>query len=358
MSSNPPESSNPDSDPTPNQPLSTDELLPPVEPPNAGFILQLFIVPAVIVLFVFLCVMVIGWAQSTKEDPAAKVQALRVGNQSRWQQAFELAQLMLSNREQSDELKKSSELAGEVAKLLEEEIEAAEEDDNSVNLRYYLCRILGEFHVDEGLAVLLRTAREDGQRDVRREAINAIAVLAHTLQTLDPPQSLSHPDLIDTLTHLADDQDDLIRSQTAYAIGVIVGQQEADERLMSELEKLSDDLYADARYNAAIALARRGHLHAVEALTEMFSVEAVGMSISQEQSAALQAFKRNTMLRNAIEASGVLFEKNPKLDLPELTSAITQFVESPSAWDKPQPLPEQLLKQAKALLAKTGGAGP
>ena len=36
----------------PSRGLSPDEALPPVEPPNAGFILQLFIVPGVIVVVV------------------------------------------------------------------------------------------------------------------------------------------------------------------------------------------------------------------------------------------------------------------------------------------------------------------
>ena len=137
MSSNP-EPPISDSAPTSEQPLTADELLPPVEPPNANFILQLFIVPAVIVLFVFLCVMVIGWAQSAKQDPSSMIQALRAGNQSRWQEAFKLAQIMLGSREQSLAYRESSELASEVAKLLDEEVEAARDDANSINLRYYL----------------------------------------------------------------------------------------------------------------------------------------------------------------------------------------------------------------------------
>ena len=34
------------------RPLVGDELLPPVEPPSAGFIVQLFVIPAVIVLII------------------------------------------------------------------------------------------------------------------------------------------------------------------------------------------------------------------------------------------------------------------------------------------------------------------
>ena len=212
-------------------------------------------------------------------------------------------------------------------------------------------RILGEFHVDEGINALLRTARVDQERDVRREAVNAIAVLAHTLASLDPPQTLSHPELAEVLTQLANDQDDLIRSQTAFAIGVVVGGTEADDQLMLELEKLVDDLYADTRYNAAIALARQGNVRAEEAIAEMFNYEAVTMSISKEESESLQAFKRNTMLKNALEAASVLFEKNPEIDFTKLKSAIEKFVAEPSVWNEPQALPQQLFKQAEELLA-------
>ena len=57
-------SSHPDSrpsEPSAQRPLAADELLPPIEPPSAGFILQLFIIPAVIVAVVVL----LGWLVTT-----------------------------------------------------------------------------------------------------------------------------------------------------------------------------------------------------------------------------------------------------------------------------------------------------
>ncbi len=351
MSSNP-ANSPPNADAA--APLSADELLPPVEPPNAGFILQLFIVPGLIVLAVFLLVLLIGWARSSQEDPIAKVRALRMGNQARWQQAFELAQMLMKSKKDSSGLRENTELAGEIALLLGEQLEAANPDDNSISLRYYLCRMLGEFTVDEGLEVLLQVAREDGERDVRREAINALAVLGHTFRSMDPPQELTHPELVETLLELANDQDDLIRSQATYAIGVFAEQQNADERLTLELERLADDLYPDARYNAALSLARRGNLQAVEAVAEMFDPNAIAISIAKEKTPALQAFKRNTILKNALDAARLLLAKNPHLDLPEITDALERFVENAAGEQTLAPIPESLLEEASGILKAAG----
>ncbi len=330
--------------------IQPDELLPPVEPPNAGFLLQLFVVPAVIVLFVVMVwLLVTTLATRGQQDPQHIVTALRSSNQSRWQKAKELAD-MLRIEARYPELKQNTDLATQLAQLLDEEIDAAGEDDNSVELRYFLCRVLGEFRVDNGLAVLLKAASKDVERDVRREAINALAVLAHSFHSMDPPGRLEHPDLVATLIQLANEQDDLIRSQVAYALGVFTLGDDSDKSLVAELEKLADDLYPDARFNAALALARQGNLRAVEAVVEMFDRDATTISVSREPSPALQTYKRNTILRNALDAAQALLEKNPDIRLPELTDAIRRFVETASDWKDLGEIPEPLLAKARELL--------
>ena len=331
-------------------PLSADQILPPVEPPNAGFILQLFIVPGLIVLAVFLLVSVIGWARSSQEDPIAKVRALRMGNQARWQQAFELAQMLTSKSEAAPNLRKNRDLAKEIALLLDEQLEAANTDDNSISLRYFLCRMLGEFTIDEGLDVLLKVARTDAERDVRREAINALAVLGNSFNHMDPPQTLTHAKLAETFLDLAKDPDDLIRSQAAYAIGIFSSQKGADERLTLALEKLADDPYADARYNAALALAKHGNLHAVDAVVEMLDPDAMAISIASETSPALQEFKRNTIFKNALAAARMLLEKNPHLDLVEITAALQRFIETADQEQALAPIPASLVAEAAEIL--------
>ncbi len=346
-------SSNPASEKPANEsvaPLTGEELLPPVEPPSGGFILQLFVVPAVIVLAVVLLgLLVTTLATQGDQDPTKIVAALRSSNQARWQKADELAN-MLRMEQRYPELKHNAELAGQLAGLLEEEVDAGLEDKNSINLRYYLCRVLGEFYVDDGVEVLLKAARVDKERDIRREAINGLAVLRHAFTKLEPPKTLEHPELVETLVALANDKEDLIRSQTAFALGVFALDADVDLRLTAELELLVDDLYSDARYNAALGLARRGSLRAVDAVVEMLDADALIMNTAKEKTPAMQAFKRNTLIDNALKAAQLLLEKNPEVDLVELRDALKQFVESAPGWE-PAPVPSSLIKRAEELLA-------
>ena len=76
---------------------TADESLPPVEPPSAGFILQLFIVPAVMVVIIVLVWLMFNWLAHMGSDPQDYVAALRRGNVARWQAAVNLANAMRSN---------------------------------------------------------------------------------------------------------------------------------------------------------------------------------------------------------------------------------------------------------------------
>jgi HEAT repeat protein len=308
-------------------------------------------VPAVIVLgVVMMWLLVTTMASQGDQDPVKIVSALRGSNQARWQKADELAN-MLRQEKRYPKIKSNSKLVVELAKLLDEEVEAGLDDKNSINLRYYLCRVLGEFNIDGGVEVLLKTASQDPERDVRREAINALAVLSNGLQKLEPPKNLEHPELLETFKSLASDEDNLIRSQTAFALGVFAQSPGADPLLMGELELLVDDLYSDARYNAALGLARQGNLKALAAVTEMFDAEALAMNTQSENSPALQAFKRNMIVDNALDAARRLIEKNPDADLASLQNTLKQFAESAPNW-QPTQAPKSLVKRAWELVAE------
>ena len=342
-----------ESPPTP--PLPADEMLPPVEPPNARFLIQLFVIPAVIVLIVVcLWLLVTSMASSENRDPEKIVSRLRSANQNRWQEAYELAN-MLQVEERYPKLRRDEQLAAELAKLLAEEIEAAEDDENSIKLRMFLCSALGEFKVEPGLSELLLAAREDADNGVRRAAVDGIAVRAQTSLEESDEQgnsaALNHPELVDTFVGLANQQDDLIRSQTAYALGVITQAEDVDPQLTAELETLVDDLHTDTRYNAALALARRGNLLAVGAVCEMLDPDAIAISIAREEGAAQQTFKRNTIIRNALEAARSLKGKNPSVDLAELRIAMEQFVENAPKWEDYDASLETLVELAKEVLS-------
>jgi HEAT repeat protein len=371
-SNHPPESAQDQSEP--GRAVTTDQLLPSVEPPNARFIMQLFIVPAVIVLCVVLVWMLFGWLASHGEaDARSIVTALRSSSHARWQAANELAH-MLQMEKRYPKLKENRQLAGELAQLLSEYLEAGNADENSITMQSFLCRTLGEFRVDEGLAVLMKVAREDPQRDVRRAAINALAVLGNTLLEMEPRPAFDSDKLTRILIQLAADQDELIRSETAYAMGVTIqglassqgGETqvhgstgahgsmgvETVDPLVQQLEILVESFHVDTRYNAALALSRVGNTHAVETIAEMLDVEALAVSMAGEKDPRQQAFKRNLMLRNAIEAAAKLGQMNPGHDLSVLQNALRSFLNDGPAVVNPAPVPSVLYDQAEqALLA-------
>lgn len=332
MSSNPPETETETG--STGDALPPDEpLLPPVEPPNARFLIQLFVVPAVIVMFVVgIWWLVTAMATSSANDPAAVVAKLRSSNQNRWQEAYELAN-MLRVEQRYPKLKRNEKLAGELAALLAEEIESESVDENPVKLRMFLCSALGAFKISEGLDELLEAARDDVDPGVRRAAIDAIAVRAQTALERDPAEALEHPELVQTFTELANQPDELIRSQTAYALGVLTQHEKAEQQLTVELENLVDDLHTDTRYNAALALARQGSPKAIGAIREMLDPEAIKLSVSREESPGRQTHKRNTIIRNALESARTIHKVNPQQDLSVLNDAIEEFISSAPSWE-------------------------
>ena len=342
----------------------SDELLPPVEPPSAGFIIQLFVIPAVIVAAVVGIWFVIETlARRGEQDPAKIVAALRSNNQARFQQAKELAD-MLRLPQRYPELKISHELSSQIAAYVDEMVDAGRPEDAEVTMRIFLVTALGEFQVADGLPALVNAALHDPQRDVRRRAINAIAVLAGSMAALKPPQPLVDEELTAALLALADDQDELVRSETTFAIGVAAEAPEADPRLVEKLVVLADDPYTDARFNAAAALARLGHPAASAAVAEMFDVDSIAASVSGEKAltpevteeslAKQRAFKRNMILSSALKSTNRLRETPalPAEAFGPLEEAVEGFLKSVEKLQKEEPVPDELVDEAERTLVR------
>lgn len=151
--------------------LSPDDALPPVEPPSAGFILQLFIVPGVIVLVVVTIWLMFSWLAQKGNDSDAFVRALSRNNEARWQAAFNLAKELGAERgSKNPKLTVDGKLARQLADILDREIDSGSMDEKPVTLRIFLCLALGEFRVDGGLPTLIKAAqtqRDDKEGDAR-----------------------------------------------------------------------------------------------------------------------------------------------------------------------------------------------
>ena len=185
-----------------------EELLPPVEQPSARFIIQLFVVPALIVIMIVALWLAFNWlVRSTEQGPQQLIQGIEQGpNVARWQRARELAELLQDKR--YPEFRQSHEAASELARMLESiEIDQAEMADEDIAFRKYLVRALGEFDVEEGTDALLKAAktnRDPAEQKVRDAAIQAIAVRVYNLSKLDSTSpKLTTADLEPTLLELA-----------------------------------------------------------------------------------------------------------------------------------------------------------
>lgn len=346
--------------------LPTDQLLPPVEPPSGKFLLQLFVIPAVIVAAVVGVWLLINMTVNRgARDPQALVRALRGSNQARFQKAMELAD-MLRMEQQYPQLKENAELAQALADLLDELRERGDEAESAVTMRWIVCGALGQFRVDDGLPALVRALQTDPDRDVRRKALGAIATLAQTFGEKSPPLPLEHPELPAILVGLANQPDDeVLRSETAFALGVMAAVPGADPRYDQELERMLEDFYPDARYNAATALARTGDLRAAATLAEMLDLQAIDASVQGEQPfnnqvspqslARQRAEKRDLIIVNALKGIETLRQKHGSEALAPLAGALDEFLAAAPAVQDPAPVPRSLIDAARQMRERVGG---
>src|SRR5580693_10665223 len=78
-------------------------VLPPLEPPSAGFIMQLFVIPALIVLAVVVVWAFFGKIAASEEDWRVLVEDIRNTNEHRrWRGADGLATLLLRDQQLGD----------------------------------------------------------------------------------------------------------------------------------------------------------------------------------------------------------------------------------------------------------------
>ncbi|HVT30922.1 MAG TPA: HEAT repeat domain-containing protein [Lacipirellulaceae bacterium] len=323
-----------------------EDLLPPVEEPSAKFIIQLFVVPALIVMLIVAVWLAFTWVvRSTELGPDQLIQGIEQGpNVARWQRARELAELLQDKR--YPEFRQSRTGAARLAQMLARSLDQADMGEDDIEFRKYLAAALGNFDVQEGTGVLLKAAstnRDTREQKVRDAAIQAIAVRAYNLAHLVPPQKLADPALEPALVHLASDSDPVIRFQTAYALGQL-----GTPAAIKQLESMVDDPDPGTRYNAAVALAHRGNAKSIETLAEMLDwKESAGVRSEAEEG---RPFKRTVIIVSAIDATHALARQNPNADLSPLISALQQLVSTDTNTLKKSYVSPRVVADAKLAL--------
>jgi len=285
--------------------VTQDDSLPPVEPPSAAFLVQLFLVPAIIVGIIVTVWLAFHWLAQLGNDPEGYVRTLRRANEGRWQAALNLANDLRGPGGAA--LKGDAQLAADLAGILSDEVASGRPKlgghagEQSRTLAGYLCRALGEFAVPDAAAPLIERARDAGDPATARAAVEALAVLATNLAAA----SAAFPDAAAVTAALlaASRSDDAgLRSAAAFTLGV-VGGPGADERL----ELLVGDTADDVRSNAAIGLARRGREAAYPTLAEMLALPDPPAAPGDE-AAQSQRYRRALIVVNALKAVGLLVD--------------------------------------------------
>ena len=323
---------------------SPDQTLPQVEPPTAGFIIQLFVIPATIVTIIAVVYLLFSWLAHLGTSPLKLAQDLERGGDHSWQTAFNLARELQNPINQN--LRKNAVLADRLADLLQRSINDSyptgadpldqNKRKNTIQLRVFLCRALGEFEVASVIPSLVQAATTEnyvsqytddfGDEQVRRSALEALAVLA---DHLGPGHLRAEEDVMAALHEAASERSgphdssphrDLLRSTAAYVLGVLGG-----DRNLDRLAHMRNDAASNVRYNAATGLARHGDTRAVDVLLEMLDPDETD-AIDDEIQAAGRDWKRKSIIVNALRASEQLARTNSSSDLKELHDGVEQLL--------------------------------
>ncbi len=311
-----------------------DDLLPPVEPPSAGFIVKLFLVPAIIVCLVVFVVFAFNWLVHLGSNPQAYLDDMERGAANSWQRAHDFVQELRGR----PELRKDEKVAARVAKLLDGRLarELGTGDQKAtadeVQYRVFLCKALGEFEVPTGMPILMRVAEtpsggNDNQLVIRLAAVESLALLIDNVRKSNP--DFADPKLLDLLLEISSRQsepDGKVRSRAAFALGIYGGDQ-----AVKRLEEMTDafrEPYADARFNAAIGLARLGNTAGVPILLDMLDPEQQA-GVESEDDENTKAYKRHLIQVNGLRAVELLIQSKASFDRSELKKAVQHLRDAP-----------------------------
>ena len=323
---------------SPNEPVvsAAADQLPPVQPPAATFLVQLFLIPLLIVSIIVGVWLLFSWL-ARAQSPEDLVKDISRLNHSSWQQALTLAQ-QLRDPGRSD-LRENEALAQQLSQLLQKQLEEGKSTRDFVQLRMYLCRALGEFDVATGLPALADAAvreRNAEELDVRRAGLQAIGIL---LGRMKLPNLDEYPEVSDAVLQGTEEyaesgdekyQREMLRSTATFTLGLVPGDA-ATERLAV----LADDPSLDVAYNAAIGLARRGDRRAIPVLADMLdppieALDSTDPNLDDKEKQRQREWKRTMVIGNGLRAIAKMHLDHPQADLGPLPEAVVALAANTS----------------------------
>lgn len=246
------QSTDPTSESRPRE-LSDD--LPPVQPPSAGFIIQLFVVPGLIVLAVVAVWFAFSRMVASDQNWISLVQELQSPNDRIRNRAMHgLADVLARDArlgESGQHLATNPEIAKALSDQLAKELKAGSTSEESVGVQVYLARALAYLEAPEiAMPVLREAILPNRDNEVRKSAVSSIAVIAS--RPFEAGHPLEDHETVDALIDLSTDSLKLMRQTAAFSLAFF-----QSERADQQLHVLLGDSDQATAVNAAIALARR-----------------------------------------------------------------------------------------------------
>lgn len=337
------------SDPSQHHPGSRPEELPPVSPPSAGFIVQLFLIPALIVMAVVAVWALFGKLADSESDWTQLVAELGSSNEHRrWRAALGLAQLMKNDEmappTDREPLSSNPAVVDSLVKLLSESLATTTPTPEDITHQEFLARTLSVLDADDKtLPVLAEAMKDTHDLEVRKSALMAVAAIAgrhfdrQTGYSEDaapagkPRTALEEPTItneavLEELRKSAQSPEPVLRHLAGFAIANVGG---SDAIAQLKVMLLDGDRFA--RANAALGLARNGSTAGVPALKELmteslkpFDQKSVADKTPEEQRLAEGSFQVDEpkVVRNSLHALQDLWPQIEPAEQAELLGLI------------------------------------
>ncbi len=301
-----------------------DQLLPPVQPPSAGFIVQLFVVPAVIVMVIIGVYLLFGRLASGEADWRQLVTDVRSENAHvRWRSALDLAQVLQDDafrKDKGQHLASSPEVATALTDVLTDLLKKTNPSEEESQQTDFMLKAVGLLDVPETAVPVLLSAT-DGTRDreLRKQALNSLAVICGRA-FVDRKQPIEMPVLTTRIIEISKESELLFRHQAAFILGTLISP-EARERLGA----LLDDSDQMTRVNAAVGFARQNSTQGLPVIERLF-VEAADWTLDPSavkgDEEATQHFERVMLVTNGMLAVQNL---SPQLDQATRVRLLSQI---------------------------------
>lgn len=296
--------------------------LPPVEPPTAGFIVQLFVIPAVVVCVVIAVWLLFGKLAGGERDVNEYVRIIRSENANRrFRAAYELASLITNEKQLATDPK----LLGDLTELLETEL--GQKAGDNTEAKQYLALTLGVFQIDQGtstagkaqlaLTTLAHALEESQPLPVRIAAAESLA-----RQAARQEGKVAEPSVIESLARAAESPESDVRLRAAYALGFCGG-----DASIAALRKRLSDTNKDVAYNAAFALIRHDDANALDTLRELLTEstlqETIRLENANEKLNRIEAFQTQALksLQKSVESGKTSLAERARPELEKLATS-------------------------------------